>query len=94
MYFTLDSLIEMNNIVTGSNNITSRKGIVKPYGFDKMYMDKELIEDKLYQKIDQFNEMKIISTKFYSILLNKKHPFYDGSFRKCEILFANDDLMR
>ena len=27
---------------------------MKPYGFDKMYMDKELIEDKIYQIIDQF----------------------------------------
>ena len=42
-------------IITASNNITLRKVNVKPYGFDKMYMDKELIEDKLYQIIDQFN---------------------------------------
>ena len=40
-----------------------------------MHMDKELIEDKLYQIIDQFNERKITSTNFYSILLNKIHPF-------------------
>ena len=59
-----------------------------------MYMDKELIEDKLYQIIDQFNERKITSTKFYSILLNKIHPFYDGSGRTCEMLFANDDIIR
>ena len=41
MYLAVDSLIEINNIITGSNNITLRKGNVKPYGFDKMYMDKE-----------------------------------------------------
>ena len=35
----------------------------KPYGSDKMYMDKEFIEDKLYQIIDQFNEIIITSTK-------------------------------
>ena len=29
-------------------------------------MDKELVEDKLYQIIDLFNERKITSTKFYS----------------------------
>ena len=29
-----------------------------------MYMDKELIEDKPYQIIDQFNERKITSTNF------------------------------
>ena len=59
-----------------------------------MYMDKELIEDKFYQITDQFNERKITSTKFYSILLNKIHPFYDGNGRTCEILFANDDIIR
>ena len=46
MYLTVDSLIEINNIA-GSNNITLRKVNVKSYGFDKMYMEKELIKDKL-----------------------------------------------
>ena len=94
MYLTVYSLIEMNNITTGSNNITLRKVNIKPYGFNKMYMDKELIEDKLYQIIDQFSERKITSRKFYSILLNKIHPFYDGNCRTCEIPFANDDKLR
>ena len=59
-----------------------------PYGFDKMYMDKDLIENKLHQTINQFNERKITSTKFYSILLNKIHPFYDGNGRtgKCLLM--------
>ena len=47
MYLRIDSLIEINKIITGSNNIL-RKVNVKPYGFDKMYRDKELIEVKLY----------------------------------------------
>ena len=50
--------MEINNIITISNNITLRKDYVKPYWFDKMYMDKELIEYKLDQMIDQFNEKK------------------------------------
>ena len=64
MYLTVDSLVEINNIISGSNNITLRKVNVKPYGFDKMYMDKELIEDKLYQIIDQFNKY------IYKVLFN------------------------
>ena len=52
-------MIEINNIITGSNNITLRKVNVNPYGFDKMYMDKELKEDKLYQITDQFNEKNL-----------------------------------
>ena len=59
-----------------------------------MYMDNKLIEDKLYQVIDQFNERKITSLKYYSILLNKIRPFYDGNSRTCEILFVNDDIIR
>ena len=40
-------------------NINLRKVNLKPYGFDKMYMGKELTEHELYQIIDQFNERKI-----------------------------------
>ena len=36
MYLTIESLIEINNILTGLNNITLWKVKVKPYGFDKM----------------------------------------------------------
>ena len=57
---TVDSLIDISNAITGSNNFTLRKVNVKPYGYDKMYMDKDLIEDKLYQLKDQFNEKRII----------------------------------
>ena len=48
MYLRVDPLIEINNIITDSNNITLRKVNVKPYAFDKICMDKELIKDKLY----------------------------------------------
>ena len=92
MYLTIDSLIGINNIIAGSNNIALRKVNVKSYGSDKMYMDEELIEDKLFQITDQFNEIKIASTKFYSILLNKIHPFYDGNGRARKILSVNYDI--
>ena len=58
-----------------------------------MYTYKKLIEDKLYQILDQFNEKKITSTKFYSILLNKTYPFCDGNGITCKILFANDEII-
>ena len=63
LYMTADSLTEINSILTGSNSITLRKVNVKPYGFDKMHIDKAMIEVKLYQIIDQFNARKITSTK-------------------------------
>ena len=63
---------------------------VKPYGLDKIYMGKDLIEDRLY-RIDQFNEKKITLAKFYSILLNKINPFCDGDGKTINIIFASDD---
>ena len=59
MYLTVDSLIEINKVITDSNNINLRKVNVKTYGFDKMNMDKDIVEDKPYQIIDQFNETKL-----------------------------------
>ena len=45
LYLIVDSLIGINNMITGLNNITLRKVNVKPYIFDKIYMSKDLIED-------------------------------------------------
>ena len=52
-----------------------------------MYMDKDLIEDKLYQLIDQFNGRKINHINFYFEFLNNIHPFYDGVCWACKIVF-------
>ena len=78
MYLIVDSLIDISIITAGSNNITLRKFNVKPHGYDKMYTDKNLIEDKLYELIDQFNKRKISHIDFYFTLLDNEHPFFDG----------------
>ena len=83
MYLAVDSLIDINNLVIGSNNITLRKVIVKLCGYDKMYMDNDLVEYKLFQLIDQFNERSINHKDFYSVPLNNIYTFYDT----CKILF-------
>ena len=95
MYLTVGSLIEINNIITGSNNISLRKFNLMQYGFDNMFITKDLIEDKLFQIMHQFNH-KNTPAKFYSILytkymLYKIHPFYDVNNRTSNILFANGD---
>ena len=54
-------------------------------------MEQNLIEDKLHQIIDKFNERNITRTQFYSILLNEIHPLYDGNGRTYKMLFADDD---
>ena len=53
MYLIVDSLIDINNTIT-SQNITLRKVNVKPYGCDKMYMNKDLMEDEKIIIIDIF----------------------------------------
>ena len=82
-------MIDISNIRTSSNNITLRKVNTKPYGPDKMHMNKLLMEDKLYHIIDQFNKRKVTSAESYSLILNKIHQFYDGNGRKCKILLGN-----
>ena len=91
MDLTVHSLIEITNIVTDLNNVTLRNFNVKSHGFDKMYMDKDLVEDKLHQIIKQFNERNFTPTNFYSILLNKMDTLNDGNERTSKVLFANDD---
>ena len=76
MYLTVDWLIDTKNIITSLKNITLRKINVKPYGYDQMYIGKDLIEDKLYQFIDQFNERKTNHRDFYFPLFDNIHPLY------------------
>ena len=52
IYLTLDSLIDTINKIAGSNIFFLKKVNLKPCGCDKMYMDKYLIENKLYQLVD------------------------------------------
>ena len=59
LFLTVDSLITLNNIIADSQNLFLRDVNVKPTGFDKMYLDKNLIEPALYQLVDHFNERKL-----------------------------------
>ena len=53
-------------------------------------MDKDLIEGKLYQLIDEFIERKIDNRDFCFVLLDNIDPFYDGNLRTCKILFLGN----
>ena len=77
MHLTVDSFIDIKNIITGSNNVTSNKVNVKVWGYNKMYIDKDLMEDNLHELIDEFNEKKINHMDFYFAFLSNIHPFYD-----------------
>ena len=52
MYLAIDSLIDRNNI-TGSNNIALKRVNITPCVYDQIYMNKDLIQDKLYHLIVQ-----------------------------------------
>ena len=88
MNLTVDSLIDKNNIITGSNKITLRK--FKPNGSDKIYRDKDLIADKLYQLIHQVNNRKINQKEIYFILLDNILSFSDGNGKTCKMLFVSN----
>ena len=89
MYLTVDSLIAINCITTDSINITLRKVSVKPYGYDKMYMDKDLIEDIVYESTNSMKK-KINPSDLYYALFGNMYPFYDGNGRNCKIPFVNN----
>ena len=44
LFLTVDSLITINNFITGANNIQLRQVNVKPAFYDKQYMDFNQIE--------------------------------------------------
>ena len=73
-FLTVDLLITLNNIITGSPNITLRDINVKPAGYNKTYMDKSLIEPALHQLVNEFNETKLTCKQFCNIFVNLIHP--------------------
>ena len=66
MYLIVDSVIEINTIIPGSNNINLRRVIVKPRRINKMCMGKDLTENKLYQIMDQKEKLRHQSVFQYS----------------------------
>ena len=87
LFFTVDSLITINNIITNSNNIHLRSVNVKPSGCEKIYMDFTKIESELYTLIDQFNDRFISKSYFFRKFLDEIHPFFDGNGRLIKLCF-------
>ena len=89
LFFTVDSLITLNNIILGSCNILLRCVNVKPAFHNKQYLDFSKIEFELYKLVDLFNDRYITNRDFCRTFLNEIHPFLDGNGRTCKILFEN-----
>ena len=90
LFLTVNSLITINNYITGSCNIQLRQVNVWPaFYFNKQYMDFTKMESELYKLVDQFNERKITPRTFCDIFLDKIHPFGDGNGRTCKLLFKD-----
>ena len=89
LLLTVDSLITLNNIITGSNNLSLRSVNVRPAFYKKQYLDFNKIEFELYKLVDLFNDRYITNRQFYQTFLNEIHPFVDGNGRTCKILFEN-----
>ena len=88
LFLTVDSLITLNNIITGSNNISLRQTNVKPAGYNKQYMHFDKIESELYRLTDQFNDRFISKRYFIKKFLNEIHPFLDGNSRLVKLCFV------
>ena len=86
LFLKVDSLITLNNIVTGSCCIGLRDMNVKPAGYYKIYTDKSLVEPALYFLIDPFNDKKLSRKEFCAILLDNIHPFRNGNDAKSYLL--------
>ena len=89
LLLTVDSLITLNNIVTGSQNLSLRSVNVRPAFHKKQYMDFTKIEFELYKLVNAFNDRYITIRQFYHIFLNEIHPFLDGNGRTCKLLFKD-----
>ena len=89
MFLTVDSLIHLNNLITGSNNLELRKVNVRPAAYyTEFYMDWRGIESALYALADHFNGRLITKKDFCERFLNDIHPLKDENGRICKILFA------
>ena len=88
-FFTVNSLIRLNNIITGSHNKDLRTCNVKAAGFNQQYMDIFKIRPALYGLVDQFNNRRLTTKEFCDIFLDQIHPFLDGNGSTCKVLFED-----
>ena len=76
MFLTVDYLVQLNNLITRSNNLELRKVNVRPAGYyTEFYMDWHDIESALYALVDHFNDCLITKKDVCERFLNDVHHF-------------------
>ena len=91
MFLSVDSLIQLNNLILGVNNNELRKANGKPAGYPlylNPYFSWYCVESSLYILISNFNN-RYISNKEFCEKLMESHPFLDGNGRTCKLLFVD-----
>ena len=91
MFLTVDSLIELNNLILGKNRTDLRKVNVKPAGYVMNFnpcFPLWCVETSLYKLLDDFNKRRITNREFSNRFL-EIHPFLIGNGRTCKLLSIN-----
>ena len=91
MFLTVDSLIELNNLILGKNRTDLRKINVKPAGYVmnfNPYFPLWCVETSLYELLDDFNKRRITNREFFNRFL-EIHPFLNGNGRTFKLLSIN-----
>ena len=85
LYLTLDSLIEINDLIINKHNQNLRQTQVRLSGYNFQYMHFSKININLQSLIDRFNDRQLTKTAFVKEFLNI-HPFLDGNGRTVKVL--------
>ena len=94
MFLTVDSLIEVNNLILGKNNTELRKLNVKPAGSTtNPYFPWWCVESSLYKLLDEFNKRHITNRDFCNRFM-EIHPFSDEDGRTYKLLFINQIMQK
>ena len=94
MFLTVNSLIEVNNLILGKNNTELRKLDVKPAGYaTNPYFPWWCIESSLYILLDEFYKRRITNRDFCDCFM-EIHPFLHGNGKTCKLLFINKIIQK
>ena len=89
LFLTVDSLITLNDIITGSQYIGLKDINVKPAGYSKIYLGKSFAEAALHCLVDQFNDRIVSHKDFCRIFLDQINPFRAGNCKRYKIWFVD-----